>query len=170
MRTRRHLGAAALIASGIAAAALGVGCAGSDPAPVPDPRATTAFVDRVDPICRHFARRLALTSKEFEAVQHRAGAAGQESAVADRYRAAAAQIDRFAAAVAAIRPPTADAAAIDAWLEAERGQAAAQRELADALAAPRPAGDAVAVSQERLRAEVGAAGDAIAELGFRYCE
>ena len=171
VRRRPHLGAAVLVASGIAAAALAAGCAGSDdPAPAPDPRATEAFVERVDPICKHFAHRLALTSKDFEAVQHRAGAAGQEAAVADRYRAAAAQINRFAAAVAAIRPPPADVAAIDAWLEAERGQAAAQRALADALAAPRLAGDLVAASQARLRAEVAAAGDAIADLSFRYCE
>ncbi len=171
MRTRPQTGAG-LAGLAFAALALIAGCGGGseNPAPAPDPRATAAYVERVDPICKRFAHRLALASKDFEAVQHRAGAAGQEEAVAERYRAAAAQIDRFAADVAAVRAPPADSTAIDSWLAAKRGQAAAQRELADALAAPGPVGDAVAGSQERLRSEVVAARDAIADLGFRYCE
>jgi len=154
------------------ATALIAACGGSDdPGPPPDPAATAAYVARVDPLCKSYRHRLQVSSQDFEAVQHRAGAAGQMRAVAGRYRAAAALKDRLADEVAAIDPAPADAGAVKAWLVAVRSQAAAQRALADGLTAPGAAGDdAVSAAQAQLREEVEAGHSAIAGLGFTYCE
>lgn len=157
--------ALALAATGLIAA-----CGGSDDAaPAPDPQASAAYIERVDPLCKAYAHRLQVSSKDFEAVQHRAGAVGQADAVADRYRAAASLKDRLADRVEAIDPPPAAADAVATWVAAVRGQAAAQRSLAAALGDPN-ATEAVSAAQTRLRDQVEAGHAALAPLAFRYCE
>ncbi len=147
-----------------------VGCGGADDdatAPGSPTAARAAYIAKVDPLCKTYKHRLALSSKRFEATQHRAGPEGVGAAVAGQYRRAAALLDQLVAQVRAVDAPPADAGTIETWLGASAAQVDAQRELADAVAA----GDQGAVGE--AQASVRSAGDeartAIDGFGFTRC-
>jgi hypothetical protein len=127
------------------------------------------YVERVDRICAEWATRVTRTSQRFEATAARAGAAGALAATADRYRRLAAQLDRLVERVRAVAPPQADAGTLDAWLAATSSRAAAQRELADALAAQPVDAAAVAALKDRLQQDAARADAEIRQFGADRC-
>jgi len=168
MRSRPFRSTLAALA---AAAALASGaCGGADDATGPGPPTAerSAYIAKVDPLCKAYKHRLALSSKRFEATQHRAGPQGVAAAVAGQYRRAAALLDGLVAQVGQIEPPPADADTVDAWLGASATQADAQRELARALAAGADQ-DGVQQAQDAVRAAGDVARTAIDGFGFERC-
>ena len=142
-----------LLSAGLCAAALVAGCGGrSETATTATGPAADAYTARVTAVCDDYKRRVTRTAQHFEATEHRAGAAGQLQAVAERYRATAGLLDHVVAKVRAVPAPAAAQDAVDGWLAARAREADDQRALADALDAG-ASGDAIDLIQERLAAD-----------------